>query len=120
MCYFEAINCQSIHHSHFRGTEFVVMKRWALLAGSASAINGTVSNNYDIHFNATTPSSNETKLGDLPPVPGAKLCPPASNFNDDPDGTKIFPKGYYLPDYPELATSKDDYQKVTSISDFQW
>ena len=120
MCYFEVINCQTVHYSHIRGTEFVMMRSWALLAGSVSAINGTVSNNNDMHFNATTLSSNGTKLADLPPVPGAKLCPPAGNFNDDPDGTKIFPKGYYLPDYPELATSKDDYQKVTLLSAFQW
>ena len=101
---------------------FVVMKSWSFLAGSVSAMNGTVSNNIDVHFNATSLSSNETKLGDLPPIPGSKLCPPAGNFNDDPDGTKIFPKGYYLPDYPEMGppVSKDDYQKVTLSTTSQW
>ena len=86
------------------------MKLWSLLAASTAAqFNETVIQ--ENHFNETLVHGNGT-LRDLPPDPNAKMCPPANNFNDDPNGTKIFPKGYYLPDYPELATSKDDYQKV--------
>ena len=88
------------------------MKSWSLLAASTAAqFNQTVIQENSGHFNQTLVHGNGT-LRDLPPDPNAKLCPPASNFNDDPNGTKNFPKGYYLPDYPELTTSKDDYQKV--------
>lgn len=60
------------------------MKNLGLLAG-VNAFNQTS------HFNETLNLGNNT-LGDLQPIPGARPCPSADNFNDDPDGTKVFPK----------------------------
>ena len=60
------------------------MKNLGLLAG-VTAFNQTS------HYNETASSSNNI-LGDLQPIPGARPCPSADNFNDDPDGTKVFPK----------------------------
>ena len=60
------------------------MKNLGLLAG-VTAFNQTS------QYNETTSFGNNT-LGDLQPIPGARQCPPADNFNDDPDGTRVFPK----------------------------